>query len=335
MNEKDSIFKYQNLMVAANDSLLSLEKIKQTQNISFIDQLRQQEEVNIRQQLQNKIRTNTLITTLSFFLLIGFGLWRNNRHKQKANTLLQQQKLKVERTLLELKTTQTQLIQSEKDKVLAEHEKELHELEAKALRAQMNPHFIFNCMNSIKSLIQKNENEKATTYLTTFSKLIRTIFQNSDKREISLFDEIETCRLYTQLESMRFGDKLSYAFNVDETMDLKSIMVPALILQPFIENAIWHGIMPKEDGGKLCVNISKRENKIFCVVEDDGIGREISMKNKFADAEIAHQSKGVRLTQSRLELSNALNERNATIEIIDKKSKTASGTTVVLCFQEY
>ena len=108
----------------------------------------------------------------------------------------------------------------------AKHEKELFELEAKALRAQMNPHFIFNCINSIKSLIQKNENEKATEYLTTFSKLIRTIFQNSDKREITLFDEIETCRLHTQLESMRFGNKLSYVFNVDETLDLKSIMVP-------------------------------------------------------------------------------------------------------------
>src|SRR6185369_4454367 len=106
-------------------------------------------------------------------------------------------------------------------------------LEAKALRAQMNPHFIFNCMNSIKSLIQKNEHEKAINYLTTFSKLIRTVFQNSDKREITLYDEIETCRLYTELESMRFGKKFSHEFNINEKLDLKSIMVPALILQPF------------------------------------------------------------------------------------------------------
>jgi len=154
----------------------------------------------------------------------------------------------------------------------AKTEKELLELEAKALRAQVNPHFIFNCMNSIKSLIQQHEEEKAVTYLTTFSKLIRTIFQNSDKREITLFDEIETCRLYTELESMRFGDKLSYSFSVDETIDLKSIMVPALILQPFIENAIWHGLIPKEEGGALHISVSKKDDKIHCIVEDDGIG---------------------------------------------------------------
>jgi sensor histidine kinase YesM len=113
-------------------------------------------------------------------------------------------------------------------------------------------------MNSIKSLIQQKNDDKAINYLTTFSKLIRTIFQNSDKREITLFDEIETCKLYTQLESMRFGKKFSYHFNVDEAIDLKSIQVPALIIQPFIENAIWHGIMPKEEGGTLTVSITKK-----------------------------------------------------------------------------
>ena len=142
---------------------------------------------------------------------------------------------------------QRELLVAEKQKSI--HEKELLEMEARALRAQMNPHFIFNCMNSIKSLIQKNDQDKAVTYLTTFSKLIRTIFQNSDKREITLYDEIETCKLYTQLESMRFGNKFNYHFKVDETIDLKSVQVPALIIQPFIENAIWHGIMPKENGG--------------------------------------------------------------------------------------
>jgi len=200
----------------------------------------------------------------------------------------------------------------------------------------MNPHFIFNCMNSIKSLIQQDEKEKATTYLTTFSKLIRTIFQNSDKREITLFDEIETCRLYTQLEGMRFGNKLSYSFDVDETIDLKSIMVPALILQPFIENAIWHGIMPTEEGGIIHVTISKKEDKIFCIVEDDGIGRDVSMQKRLNGSPSAHQSKGVRLTQTRLELSNILNQRNASIEIIDKTNgkEEPTGTKVVLAFTE-
>jgi len=223
------------------------------------------------------------------------------------------------------------------EQVKVKFEKKLLELEAKALRAQMNPHFIFNCMNSIKSLIQKEEQEKAVIYLTTFSKLIRTIFQNSDKREISLYDELETCRLYTQLESMRFGNKFSYNFNVDETIDLKSIMVPALIVQPFIENAIWHGIMPKEDGGIVMVTVEKSNNAISCVINDNGIGRAMSMQNKFKGELSTHQSQGVHLTQARLDLDNALNERNAHMEIIDEKDEYCgvSGTTVILTFEEY
>ncbi len=217
------------------------------------------------------------------------------------------------------------------------YEKELLELEAKALRAQMNPHFIFNCMNSIKSLIQKNDQEKSILYLTTFSKLIRTVFQNSDKREISLYDEIETCRLYTQLESMRFSNRFNYQFNVDETLDLKSIMVPALIIQPFIENAIWHGIMPKNEEGTVTVTVAKNDNTICCIIDDDGIGREVSKQNKFLSADAAHQSKGEHLTQARLDLDNILNERNATIEIVDKKDGSVKpiGTKVIISFSEY
>ncbi|MEP7107501.1 MAG: histidine kinase [Ferruginibacter sp.] len=223
------------------------------------------------------------------------------------------------------------------ERIKASHEKEVLELEAKALRAQMNPHFIFNCMNSIKSLIQQKEEDKAINYLTTFSKLIRTIFQNSDKREITLYDEMETCRLYTQLESMRFGDKFSYHFNIDETIDMKSVRVPALVIQPFIENAIWHGIMPKEKGGILTVTVEKKEEAIYCIIDDDGIGRELSKQNKFRGEPSTHQSKGVHLTQNRLDLDNLLNERNATIILTDKKDNQdkATGTTVVLTFKEY
>jgi sensor histidine kinase YesM len=230
---------------------------------------------------------------------------------------------------------QHELIQSLQEKTSMQQE--MLELEAKALRSQMNPHFIFNCMNSIKALIQQKDEDKAVNYLTTFSKLLRTILQNLDKREISLFDEIETCRLYTQLESMRFGNKFSYSFLLDADVDTKSIQVPALILQPFIENSIWHGLMPKEGEGYIKVGIEKKDHFIFCIVDDNGIGRESSMKNKFKYQGSTHQSKGVTLTQSRLDLHNALNKRNVTVKTIDKKDNNgnAAGTTVVLSFQEY
>ncbi len=209
------------------------------------------------------------------------------------------------------------------------------ELEAKALRAQMNPHFIFNCMNSIKSLIQQNENEKSVTYLTTFSKLIRNLLNNADKKEISLFDEIETCKLYLQLEAMRFDTKFSYAVNADENIDLKSIQVPALIIQPFIENAIWHGIVPRNSTGLVSLIVQRKDGFIEIVIDDDGIGRVASAQNKSASG-LAHQSKGVNLTQTRLELNNLLQQRQAKLEVIDKKDENGvtTGTMVIMNFKE-
>ena len=237
--------------------------------------------------------------------------------------------LKLSKSWFIVSELQRELLLAEKRR--SQHDKELLELEAKALRAQMNPHFIFNCLNSIKSLIQDNEMDKGVTYLTTFSKLIRTLFNNADKKEISLYDEIETCKLYLQLETMRFDSKFSYNVNIDETIDLKSTSVPALIIQPFIENAIWHGIVPKGNGGNVSLDVSRRNGNVEIIVDDNGIGRESSQQNKGASS-IGHQSKGVNLTQSRLELDNLLQQRNAKLEIFDKKDDTgkAIGTKVII-----
>jgi hypothetical protein len=213
-----------------------------------------------------------------------------------------------------------------------EHEKELMELEAKALRAQMNPHFIYNCMNSIKSLIQNDEKVKSVDYLATFSKLIRTLFQNSDKRQISLYEEIETCKYYLELEGMRLPGRLNYQFNIDSNIDLKSVMVPALIIQPFIENAIWHGIAPKEKGGNVSISVKKDTDTIICEIDDDGIGRALSQQNKPVSG-LFHESKAVRLSEARLGLEKMLNEKDNSIQIIDKyDGDVATGTKVVIQF---
>jgi len=209
------------------------------------------------------------------------------------------------------------------------------EMEAKALRAQMNPHFIFNCLNSIKALLQDHQTEKGITYLTAFSKLIRTLFNNVDKREISLYDEIETCKLYLQLEAMRFDTKFSYDVTIDNTIDLKSVKVPALIIQPFIENAIWHGIVPNNTEGTVSLNVTQKNKSIEITIDDDGIGREASQQNRSA-ANLGHQSKGVNITQSRLKLNNLLQQRQAELEIIDKKDEkgVAKGTSVIIKIKE-
>ena len=242
----------------------------------------------------------TSVISITGLVIFGFVKWRVNRARRQ-----EREKLK--------------------------HEKELLELEARALRAQMNPHFIFNCMNSIKALIQNDEKQKSIDYLTTFSKLIRTLFNNSDKREISLFDELQTCRLYTELEVMRLEGKLDCRFDIDEKIDLKSVMVPALIIQPFVENAIWHGIVPKEKG-MVTIRVRSGVDIITCEVDDDGIGRELSQQNKPVTS-VVHHSRGINLSQARIDLQKELSEKNASVRIVDKhENGIATGTTVIIEF---
>lgn len=217
------------------------------------------------------------------------------------------------------------------ERLRSRHAMELLELEARALRAQMNPHFIFNCLNSIKALIQDGDTEKSVNYLTTFSKLIRTLFNNADKKEQSLYDEMETCRLYLQLEAMRFGSRFSYTIETEEGIDLKSVIIPPLIIQPFLENAIWHGLVPKEGNGVLQVTVHRKDQLIEIIIEDNGIGRQASLLNK-SRGNVLHQSKGLNLTQTRLELDNQLKKRNASLLYSDLKDVNgkAAGTKVVI-----
>ncbi|THU34888.1 hypothetical protein FAM09_23125 [Niastella caeni] len=221
-----------------------------------------------------------------------------------------------------------------KEKQQLRVERELMELEAGALRAQMNPHFIFNCLSAIKLLIQEDKKQEAITYLTTFSKLIRNQLHNSQK-EISLEEELKTCRLYLQMEALRFGPGLTFDFEVEEEANIYSLMVPPLLIQPFIENAIWHGILPREKGGKVTIKVTDREDHVLCIIDDDGIGREQSMRNKLAIAD-AHASQGLQLTQNRMHLYNVLYQRGANITITDKINAQGvpCGTIATISFKK-
>ncbi len=344
----DTAYKYEQLSSAYKDTLAGQVTARKTTMLQAqieldkkeaqIALLTKDQQLKIAETKRQRLFLYAVLSALTFVIALSIVLYRNNRSKQRANLLLQKQKKeiddqkqKVEHTLEELRSTQSQLVQSEKEKMIAHHHKELLSLEAKALRAQMNPHFIYNCMNSIKALIQSEDKRRSIEYLTTFSKLIRTIFQNSNKRQISLYDEIETCKLYTQLESMRLNGKLQYNFCIDPNLDLKSVMVPALIVQPFIENAIWHGIVPKV-GGSVNISVKANDESVICEVDDDGIGREMSKLNKPVTP-IIHESKGVHLSQQRLDLEKMLNDTSASIEIIDKhENGAATGTKVILNF---
>lgn len=137
----------------------------------------------------------------------------------------------------------------------------------------MNPHFIFNSLNSINKYIWANDQRKASEYLTRFSKLIRLILENSRHQAIALDKDLEGLELYMQMESLRFEQHFEYHVELSDTIEAESILIPPLLLQPFVENSIWHGLMPKETAGTITIKISVQEENLHCMIEDNGIGR--------------------------------------------------------------
>jgi ligand-binding sensor domain-containing protein len=210
--------------------------------------------------------------------------------------------------------------------------KRIAEVEMKALRSQMNPHFIFNSLNAIKYYVLHKESEKAADYLTNFSKLIRLILNNSAQKFISLETEINTLSLYIDIENLRFENRFETELKVDPAIDIDGFMIPPLMFQPYVENAIWHGLMHKKDGkGKLSVIFSKIEKGIKCEIADNGIGREMAalVKSKSAQKE---KSMGMSLTKSRMDMSQVSFELKFNEKIIDQYNEFGkpAGTLVVI-----
>lgn len=194
---------------------------------------------------------------------------------------------------------------------------EVSEVEMKALRAQMNPHFIFNSLNSIKNFIEKSDTEKAANYLTDFASLMRLILENSELKEVSLKDDLKALELYMKLESMRMTKKLEYKIEVDKDIDAENTLVPPLILQPFVENSIWHGLSKKEGNGRINIFIHKNDDMLECIVEDNGIGREKSNLVSAIHAIPGKKSLGMKITRSRINILNRVKKSDASVELID------------------
>ncbi|WP_316815353.1 two-component regulator propeller domain-containing protein [Pedobacter nyackensis] len=195
-------------------------------------------------------------------------------------------------------------------------------LEQRALQAMMNPHFVFNVMNSIQHYINTKDTNSANKILTGFAKLIRKNLEICTKSFIGLDEELEYLELYLSLEKKRFGEKFKYRIQVDPAIDKEETMIPSMILQPYIENAIWHGLMPKEDGGQLSIHINLKGDKHLLIeIVDDGVGINNSLKNKKGQ----HVSKGMSLTKERINLLNQVEPNPIQIEI---KQNGISGTYV-------
>lgn len=289
----------------------------QKQAVQILSKENLLKESNLRQE---KTIRNTVISALLAILAIGILVIRNIQLKRKKDHFLR---------LME--ETNIQLENREKEQKLAELEREKTDLEMQALRARMNPHFIFNCLSSINRFILKNETEAASGYLTKFSRLIRMVLVNSKNTMILLDDELDMLRLYLDMERLRFRDAFDYSINLTNDIDLRGLFIPPLLLQPFTENAIWHGLMHKEGNGKLTIELSLKNDILYCVITDNGIGREkaADMKSHLSDKQ---KSLGLQITADRLALINKGINDSIYFDIEDllDEAGNAAGTRVTV-----
>lgn len=218
-----------------------------------------------------------------------------------------------------------------KKEELAKMNEQLAQLELASLRSQMNPHFLFNSLNSIHKYIWENRQEDASEYLTKFSKLVRMILENSKEKEIALSDEINMLHLYIELEHRRCNGKFNYSVEVDNNIDATNTAIPSMLIQPYVENAIWHGLVQKEGTGQLLISFAQKNNMLACIVDDDGIGREKAMEIKLSKQD-KHKSLGLSITGKRINLLYKQSGEVAEVQVFDKKDNAgnACGTKVVL-----
>ena len=211
------------------------------------------------------------------------------------------------------------------------NEKRIIRLEQEAMRSQMNPHFIFNSLNAIKLYIINNEQKNAVYYLNKFSKLIRKILAATKEKNNTLSDEIDTIKLYIDIENIRFSNEIESTLSIDKDLNINTIKLPSLILQPFIENAIWHGLSSKKGKKKINISYEKIKNKFLqIVITDNGIGREKSAKIKRNKIH-KRKSIGINLTSERLENFSKNYKENGSISFIDLvENNKATGTKVIL-----
>ncbi len=291
---------------------------------NYETQLKTAEQKNNTRVALIKKEKQTLL--LSFMVAVVIGilfigiLVRNIRLKTRKNQLqlliietnAQLEKRKIEQEMIELKMQKT-------------------ELEMQALRAQMNPHFIFNSLNSINRFILQNNKSQASQYLTKFSRLVRLILQNSQSALISLESELESLGLYLELEAVRFDHHFDFTITVDKELDTLIIKLPPLVIQPYAENAIWHGLMHKDEKGHLQIELYEEKDVLCCKITDDGIGRKKANELKSKSAS-THKSLGMQITANRIAMLQLTEQSEKQIKIIDLvlPDGSAGGTEVLL-----
>ena len=253
-------------------------------------------------------------------VLIGRAVWQNRKR---------QIQLVADLRVAEARKSQHETELREQDAVF---QRRLADTELTALRSQMNPHFIFNCLNSVKLYTLQNDTDKASDYLTKFARLIRLVLENSRADRVTLENELEALQLYCDLEAMRFKEKVNIQIVVSPHIDQQFVTIPPLLLQPYVENAIWHGLMHKPEGGTVIIAVSQPTDQCLHVeITDDGVGRAraTALKSKSAGKS---KSLGMQVTADRIRMINALYNTETKAEITDLVAPDGEpiGTKVVL-----
>jgi ligand-binding sensor domain-containing protein len=210
--------------------------------------------------------------------------------------------------------------------------------ELKALRAQMDPHFIFNSLSSIQSFIMTKDEDSALRYLNKFAKLMRMILSNSEKSEVTIQEEVDSLKLYLELEALRWDNKFDYSITIDPKIEADFHKIPSMLIQPYVENAIIHGVVPKDGSnqpdiinkGKIEVLISQSEKYIICTIQDNGIGRKKAQEKRLRSSQPSHESMGMKITSERLEVLNRMHHSDLSVKITDMEDerRNALGTKV-------
>jgi len=287
----------------ANVSKVSRDLLKHQQRITGLEDERKLSENKLLlaskdSELQNErnkqqsIIIYSLLTGLLLLLLLAFYMYRNIKQQRVNNNLLA----------------------------------------LKSLRSQMNPHFIFNALNSVNSFIASNDERTANRYLTDFSKLMRSVLENSEEDFIPLTKEIELLQLYTKLEHFRFQDKFDYSIAIDDNIVVDQFVVPPMLLQPYVENAVWHGLRYKEEKGLLQINLKAHsDNELQIIIEDNGVGRAKSKALK-TEHQKKQNSKGMGNIKKRIAILNEMYADKVDVYIEDIAND--GGTKVVLTLKK-
>jgi LytS/YehU family sensor histidine kinase len=221
-------------------------------------------------------------------------------------------------------------LQLEKSRSEQLFQNQIQELKLNALQAQMNPHFVFNSLNSIQHYIWEKNPEEATAYLSRFSTLIRAVLDNSRKQFVTLEEDLSALKHYIELEAIRFEQKFEYEIICDPAINQASVELPPMIIQPFAENAILHGLQPLKSAGKLTINVKRKTNNVLHItIEDNGVGRTKAGQIKLVAGK-SHRSVAMQLTRERLEKMEGGTLNNDAIIITDlyDKNKQPAGTRV-------